>query len=63
MAPPQPYVSEVERPVIAMPIDGLNLQTHSYQVQGTDFEVDRRYEIIEPMSHGAYGTVCSAADT
>lgn len=45
-----------------MPLDALNLETNCYLVQGTKFEVDRRYKIIEPMSHGAYGIVCSAED-
>jgi serine/threonine protein kinase len=45
-----------------MPVDGLDISTNCYLVQGTTFEVDRRYKIIEPMSHGAYGIVCSAED-
>mmetsp|Transcript_56690 Transcript_56690/g.159082 ORF Transcript_56690/g.159082 Transcript_56690/m.159082 type:complete len:403 (+) Transcript_56690:108-1316(+) len=45
-----------------MPVDGLDLETNCYLVQGTKFEVDKRYKIIEPMSHGAYGIVCSAED-
>jgi len=45
-----------------MPVDGLKLETNCYLVQGTKFEVDKRYKIIEPMSHGAYGIVCSADD-
>lgn len=45
-----------------MPVDGLDFDTNCYLVQGTTFEVDKRYKIIEPMSHGAYGIVCSAED-
>lgn len=45
-----------------MPVNGLELETNCYLVQGTKFEVDKRYKIIEPMSHGAYGIVCSAED-
>jgi len=45
-----------------MPVDGLSLDTNCYLVQGTTFEVDKRYKITEPMSHGAYGIVCSAED-
>lgn len=45
-----------------MPVNGLDLETNCYLVQGTKFEVDKRYKIIEPMSHGAYGIVCSAED-
>jgi len=45
-----------------MPVDGLDRETNTYLVQGTRFEVDKRYQIIEPMSNGAYGVVCSAMD-
>lgn len=45
-----------------MPVDVIPLETNSYLVQGTKFEVDKRYQILEPMSHGAYGIVCSAED-
>lgn len=45
-----------------MPINGLDIDTNCYLVQGTTFEVDKRYKIIEPMSHGAHGIVCSAED-
>jgi len=45
-----------------MPVDGLHAETNSYLVQGTKFEVDKRYRILEPMSHDAYGIVCSAED-
>mmetsp|Transcript_131620 Transcript_131620/g.421061 ORF Transcript_131620/g.421061 Transcript_131620/m.421061 type:complete len:406 (+) Transcript_131620:114-1331(+) len=46
-----------------MPVDSLRLETHSYLVQGTKFDVDKRYRILEPVSHGAYGIVCSAHDS
>lgn len=45
-----------------MPIDSLNLETHSYLVQGTKFNVQRRYKIVELMNHGAAGIVCQAED-
>eukprot|EP00747_Dinoflagellata_sp_TGD_P180333 gnl/TRDRNA2_/TRDRNA2_32610_c0_seq1.p1 gnl/TRDRNA2_/TRDRNA2_32610_c0~~gnl/TRDRNA2_/TRDRNA2_32610_c0_seq1.p1 ORF type:complete len:403 (-),score=88.63 gnl/TRDRNA2_/TRDRNA2_32610_c0_seq1:64-1272(-) len=45
-----------------MPVDSLELESNCYLVQGTKFEVSSRYKIIEPMSHGAYGMVCSAED-
>jgi len=45
-----------------MSVDGLGLETNCYLVQGTKFEVDRRYKILEPMSHSANGIVCSAED-
>ncbi|GBG25385.1 Mitogen-activated protein kinase 6 [Hondaea fermentalgiana] len=36
--------------------------THSFVVTGTKFEVDRRYELIKLIGHGAYGVVVSALD-
>lgn len=45
-----------------MVVESLERETNCYLVQGTRFEVDKRYKIIEPMSHGAYGIVCSAED-
>lgn len=45
-----------------MPVRCLDLETNTYLVQGTKFEVDKRYKIIEPMSHGCYGIVCCAED-
>lgn len=45
-----------------MPVESLGLETCSYMVQGVNFQVQRRYKIDEPMSHGAYGIVCSADD-
>jgi len=44
------------------PLTGLQLETNCYLVQGTKFEVDKRYKIIEPISQGAYGIVCVAED-
>jgi len=45
-----------------MPVNSLGLETNCYLVQGTKFEVSKQYRIIEPVSHGAFGTVCSAID-
>ena len=45
-----------------MPVNSLNLETCSATVQGSVFEVPKRYRIDEPMSHGAYGIVVSAED-
>lgn len=36
---------------------------HSYMVIDTKFEIDRRYEIIDPIGQGAYGVVVAAKDT
>lgn len=53
----------VSTQISAMPVTSLDIEICSYVVQGTQFEVDKRYKIIEPVSHGAYGIVCSAQDT
>mmetsp|Transcript_36892 Transcript_36892/g.59168 ORF Transcript_36892/g.59168 Transcript_36892/m.59168 type:complete len:406 (-) Transcript_36892:119-1336(-) len=45
-----------------MPIDGLGIDTKCYLVQGTSFEVDKRYKIVQPLRQGAGGVVCSAED-
>lgn len=37
--------------------------THAYMVLGTRFEIDKRYEIIDPIGSGAYGVVVAAKDT
>ena len=43
--------------------DGTQKDTHSYMVLGTRFEIDKRYEIIDPIGSGAYGVVVAAKDT
>jgi len=45
-----------------MPVNGIPLDTNTYQVQGVKFEVDKNYKILEPISHDAYGIMCSAED-
>jgi len=35
---------------------------HAYDVLNTRFEVDKRYEIIDPIGSGAYGIVVAAKD-
>ena len=37
--------------------------THKFIVNGTTFELDKRYQPIKPIGHGAYGVVVSASDT
>ena len=32
-------------------------------VTGTKFEIDKKYEIIDPIGSGAYGVVVAAKDT
>lgn len=45
-----------------MPINSLLLDTCSYLVHGTNFEVPKRYTVLEPVGQGAYGIVCAAQD-
>ena len=45
-----------------MPDDASNSATHAYMVIDTKFEIDRRYEIIDPIGQGAYGVVVAAKD-
>jgi serine/threonine protein kinase len=35
---------------------------NNYMVLGSKFEVDKRYEIIDPVGSGAYGVVVAAKD-
>ena len=49
--------------VTKLPEDTSNKDTHSYMVIDTKFEVDKRYEIIDPIGQGAYGVVVAAKDT
>jgi hypothetical protein len=35
---------------------------HAYDVIGTRFEIEKRYEIIDPIGSGAYGVVVAAKD-
>ncbi len=39
-----------------------NADTNIYMVLGSRFEVDKRYEIIDPVGSGAYGVVVAAKD-
>lgn len=43
--------------------NSANKDTHSFMVVGTRFEIDKRYEIIDPIGSGAYGVVVAAKDT
>ena len=49
--------------VVKLPDTDPKKETHSYMVIDTPFEVDRRYEIIDPIGQGAYGVVVAAKDT
>ena len=35
---------------------------HSFNVHGSTFHVDKKYKLIKPIGHGAYGVVVSAKD-
>lgn len=43
--------------------DDPSKDTHAYMVIDTKFEIDKRYEIIDPIGQGAYGVVVAAKDT
>lgn len=45
-----------------MPIRGCDGEIGSYIVHGTKFEAPKRFTVLEPVGHGAYGVVCSAQD-
>jgi len=53
----EPKVKKEEDP------DEANKDTHAYMVMGTRFEIDKNYEIIDPIGSGAYGVVVAAKDT
>ena len=40
----------------------VNGNSNVYMVLGSKFEVDKRYEIIDPVGSGAYGVVVAAKD-
>lgn len=41
----------------------IDLDNHAYNVIGTRFEIEKRFEIIDPIGSGAYGVVVAAKDT
>jgi len=43
--------------------NSANKDTHAYMVMGTRFEIDKKYEVIDPIGSGAYGVVVAAKDT
>jgi len=43
--------------------DEAKKDTHSYMVMDTRFEVEKKYDIIDPIGSGAYGVVVAARDT
>ena len=53
-----------KEPKVTKEVDplGANKETHAFMVMGTRFEVDKKYEIIDPIGSGAYGVVVAAKD-
>jgi serine/threonine protein kinase len=43
-------------------IESSTADTNTYMVLGSRFEIDKRYEIIDPVGSGAYGVVVAAKD-
>ena len=43
-------------------IHSSDVDSNTYMVLGSKFEVDKRYEIIDPVGSGAYGVVVAAKD-
>lgn len=43
-------------------MESSTADTNTYMVLGSKFEVDKRYEIIDPVGSGAYGVVVAAKD-
>lgn len=43
-------------------IHSSTAETNTYMVLGSKFEVNKRYEIIDPVGSGAYGVVVAAKD-
>jgi serine/threonine protein kinase len=56
-----PQQKPKDKQVIKEDVDPTK-DTHSYIVLGTKFEIDKRYEIIDPIGSGAYGVVVAARD-
>lgn len=36
------------------------IERHTFKVFNQDFSVDKRFQLIKEIGHGAYGIVCSA---
>eukprot|EP00811_Abedinium_folium_P032104 NODE_5274_length_1788_cov_9.800120.p1 GENE.NODE_5274_length_1788_cov_9.800120~~NODE_5274_length_1788_cov_9.800120.p1 ORF type:complete len:420 (+),score=82.52 NODE_5274_length_1788_cov_9.800120:145-1404(+) len=45
-----------------MPLDSFNLDTRSYTVQATQFDIPKQYSLLELVGAGANGVVCAAVD-
>jgi mitogen-activated protein kinase 1/3/mitogen-activated protein kinase 6 len=45
-----------------MPVNAIGQEWRSFVVQGTRFEVENRYSVLNTMGQGAYGIVCAVQD-
>jgi mitogen-activated protein kinase 1/3/mitogen-activated protein kinase 6 len=45
-----------------MPVNAIGQEWRSFVVQGTRFEVENRYNVLNTMGQGAYGVVCAVQD-
>ena len=56
-------VDKKEEPKVVKDENYEDPENHAYNVIGTRFEIEKRYEIIDPIGSGAYGVVVAAKDT
>jgi len=52
-----------DEPKVVKDLTYTDPDNHAYNVIGTRFEIEKRYEIIDPIGSGAYGVVVAAKDT
>lgn len=55
-------VDKKEEPKVVKDEAWQDPENHAYNVIGTRFEIEKRYEIIDPIGSGAYGVVVAAKD-
>ena len=65
--PDQPTEKEGEKEdhsrIVKLPDSAATMEgTHCYMVIQSKFEVEKRYEIINPLGQGAYGVIAAAID-
>lgn len=52
-----------EKPKVVKDDTFEDVENHAYDVIGTRFEIEKKFEIIDPIGSGAYGVVVAAKDT
>ena len=52
-----------DEPKVVKDVTFEDPDNHAFNVIGTRFEIEKRYEIIDPIGSGAYGVVVAAKDT